>query len=142
MVEPDDDTSAEVERVFRDVAGQAVVTLVRNFGDIGLAEDAVQDAFVAASRRWPTEGIPANPAGWIVTTARNRAIDQLRRTTRGRELTRLADTGDGGEPGQGGAADRGTDDEYDDRLAFGAAVGCATSDAERRHLERQLSALT
>jgi RNA polymerase sigma-70 factor (ECF subfamily) len=75
-----------VERVFRDVYGQAVATLVRIFGDIALAEDAVQDAFVVASERWRTGGIPPNPAGWIVTTARNRAIDQLRRTTRGREL--------------------------------------------------------
>lgn len=66
--------------------GQAVATLVRVFGDITLAEDAVQDAFVVASRRWADEGIPLNPAGWIVTTARNRALDVVRRTTRGREL--------------------------------------------------------
>jgi RNA polymerase sigma-70 factor (ECF subfamily) len=75
-----------VERVFRDVYGQAVATLVRVFGDIALAEDAVQDAFVVASERWRTGGIPPNPAGWIVTTARNRAIDDLRRSARGREL--------------------------------------------------------
>ena len=75
-----------VERVFREVYGQAVATLVRVFGDITLAEDAVQDAFVVASDRWPRDGIPANPAGWIVTTARNRAVDELRRSARGREL--------------------------------------------------------
>lgn len=75
-----------VERVFREVHGQAVGTLARLFGDITLAEDAVQDAFVVASDRWRSDGVPANPAGWIVTTARNRAIDDLRRTTRGREL--------------------------------------------------------
>ena len=75
-----------VERVFREVYGQAVATLVRVFGDIALAEDAVQDAFVVASDRWPTDGIPPNPAGWIVTTARNRAIDVVRRSARGREL--------------------------------------------------------
>ena len=75
-----------IERVFRDVYGQAVATLARVFGDITLAEDAVQDAFVVASDRWPTEGIPPNPAGWIITTARNRAIDALRRSARGREL--------------------------------------------------------
>jgi RNA polymerase sigma-70 factor (ECF subfamily) len=74
------------ERVFREVYGQAVATLVRVFGDIALAEDAVQDAFVVASDRWRSNGIPSNPAGWIVTTARNRAIDDLRRSTRGREL--------------------------------------------------------
>ena len=80
-----------VERVFREVYGQAVATLARVFGDISLAEDAVQDAFVIASDRWPRKGIPANPAGWIVTTARNRAIDHVRRVARGRELdTQLA----------------------------------------------------
>src|SRR5262245_54133465 len=80
-------TDAEaIERVFRDAYGQAVATLVRTFGDISLAEDAVQDAFVVASRRWPEDGVPPNPAGWIVTTARRRAIDDLRRSARGREL--------------------------------------------------------
>jgi RNA polymerase sigma-70 factor (ECF subfamily) len=78
--------ATDVERVFRQVHGQAVATLVRVFGDITLAEDAVQDAFVAASDRWRSDGIPPNPAGWIVTTARNRAIDDLRRSARGREL--------------------------------------------------------
>jgi RNA polymerase sigma-70 factor (ECF subfamily) len=56
-----------------------VAVLVRAFGDIDLAEDAVQDAFAAASARWPAAGMPASPAGWIITTARNRAIDRLRR---------------------------------------------------------------
>jgi len=78
--------AGSVADVFRDVAGQAVATLVRVFGDISVAEDAVQDAFVIAADRWPAEGIPPNPAGWIITTARNRAIDTLRRARRGREL--------------------------------------------------------
>jgi RNA polymerase sigma-70 factor (ECF subfamily) len=78
--------TTDVERVFREVYGQAVATLIRVFGDITLAEDAVQDAFVLAIDRWRTGGIPPNPAGWIVTTARNRAIDGLRRSERGREL--------------------------------------------------------
>jgi len=81
--------ATDVESVFREVYGQAVATLVRVFGDITLAEDAVQDAFVVASDRWPGDGIPPNPAGWIVTTARNRAIDDLRRSNRGRELHEL-----------------------------------------------------
>lgn len=76
----------EVERVFREVSGHAVATLVRLFGDIAAAEDAVQDAFVVATHRWPSDGVPPNPAGWIITTARRRAIDQLRRGARGREL--------------------------------------------------------
>jgi RNA polymerase sigma-70 factor (ECF subfamily) len=75
-----------VERVFREAYGQAVATLIRVFGDITLAEDAVQEAFVVASDRWQRDGIPPNPAAWIVTTARNRAIDDLRRSARGREL--------------------------------------------------------
>ncbi len=78
--------ATDVELVFREVYGQAVATLVRLYGDITLAEDAVQDAFVVASDRWQSDGIPPNPAGWIVTTARNRAIDDLRRSARGREL--------------------------------------------------------
>src|SRR5207247_297321 len=77
---------ADVERVFREAYGQTVATLIRIFGDITLAEDAVQEAFVVASRRWGGDGVPPNPVGWIVTTARNRAIDELRRSTRGREL--------------------------------------------------------
>jgi RNA polymerase sigma-70 factor (ECF subfamily) len=75
-----------VERVFREAYGRAVSTLIRVFGDITLAEDAVQEAFVVASDRWRREGVPPNPSGWIVTTARNRAIDDLRRSARGREL--------------------------------------------------------
>jgi RNA polymerase sigma-70 factor, ECF subfamily len=75
-----------VAHVFREAYGQAVATLVRIFGDIALAEDAVQEAFVVASDRWRSDGIPPNPAGWIVTTARNRAVDDLRRSARGRAL--------------------------------------------------------
>jgi RNA polymerase sigma-70 factor (ECF subfamily) len=65
--------------VFRQEYGRAVAVLVRVFGDIDVAEEAVQDAFTAAVQRWPSTGLPASPAGWIITTARNRAIDRLRR---------------------------------------------------------------
>src|SRR6184192_1497097 len=71
--------ASEIERVFREEHGRAVAVLVRAFGDIDVAEEAVQDAFTAAVRRWPSAGLPASPAGWIITTARNRAIDRLRR---------------------------------------------------------------
>ena len=71
--------ASTVERVFREESGRAVATLVRLFGDIDIAEEAVQDAFVVAARSWPSEGVPPNPGGWIVTTARNRAIDRFRR---------------------------------------------------------------
>ena len=69
----------DIERVFRAEHGRAVAALVRGFGSIDVAEDAVQEAFVQAARAWPTNGVPASPAGWIITTARNRAIDHLRR---------------------------------------------------------------
>jgi RNA polymerase sigma-70 factor, ECF subfamily len=76
----------DVERAFREAHGQAVATLTRLFGDLALAEDAVQDAFVIAMDRWPRDGLPDNPAGWIVATARNRATDVVRRERRGRRL--------------------------------------------------------
>ncbi len=65
--------------MFREEYGRAVAVLVRVFGDIDVAEEAVQDAFTAAVQRWPSDGLPPSPAGWIITTARNRAIDRLRR---------------------------------------------------------------
>jgi RNA polymerase sigma-70 factor, ECF subfamily len=68
-----------IERVFRAEYGRAVAVLVRAFGDIDIAEEAVQDAFAVAAQRWPVDGMPPRPAGWIITTARNRAIDRLRR---------------------------------------------------------------
>jgi RNA polymerase sigma-70 factor (ECF subfamily) len=70
---------AVIDRTFREESGQVIATLIRLFGDIDLAEEAVQDAFVVATERWPETGLPPNPGGWIVTTARNRAIDRLRR---------------------------------------------------------------
>jgi RNA polymerase sigma-70 factor, ECF subfamily len=70
---------AAIDGAFRDAWGRAVAVLVRAFGDIDLAEEAVADAFAVAARRWPVEGIPPSPSGWIVTTARRRAIDRLRR---------------------------------------------------------------
>ena len=69
----------DVARVFREEYGRTVAVLLRTFRDINLVEEAVQDAFAAALERWPETGVPASPAGWIITTARNRAIDRLRR---------------------------------------------------------------
>jgi RNA polymerase sigma-70 factor (ECF subfamily) len=69
----------DVARVFTEEHGRAVSVLVRVFGDIDIAEDAVQDAFTTAVVRWPVDGVPPSPAGWIITTARNRAVDRLRR---------------------------------------------------------------
>ncbi|MFF9120574.1 RNA polymerase sigma factor [Streptomyces massasporeus] len=71
--------TVDIAAVFRAEYGRAVAVLVRHLGDIDLAEEAVQDAFTTAVRRWPETGVPPSPAGWIITTARNRAIDRLRR---------------------------------------------------------------
>ncbi|MCX6462066.1 MAG: sigma-70 family RNA polymerase sigma factor [Pseudonocardiales bacterium] len=72
-------THPDVAAVFRAEHGRAVAVLTRVLGDIDLAEDAVQDAFATAVTRWPVDGLPPSPAGWIITTARNRAVDRLRR---------------------------------------------------------------
>jgi RNA polymerase sigma-70 factor (ECF subfamily) len=70
--------TSDIERIFRSEYGRAVAVLARRFGDIDIAEEAVQDAFAAALERWPAAGLPPSPQGWIITTARNRAIDRLR----------------------------------------------------------------
>ena len=79
---PPVDPHAVVDRVFREEQGRAVATLIRVLGDFDLAEEAVQEAFVTALETWPSRGVPDNPGAWITTTARNRAIDRLRRRRR------------------------------------------------------------
>ena len=76
-----------VDRLFREEQGRAVATLIRVTGDFDLAEEAVQDAFISALETWPQRGVPDNPGAWITTTARNRAIDRLRRRKRLTEKT-------------------------------------------------------
>jgi RNA polymerase sigma-70 factor, ECF subfamily len=76
-------TRTPVEQAFRDHHGRAVAVLVRLLGDIDLAEEAVAEAFTAAVATWPERGVPPSPAGWIITTARNRAVDRLRRESVG-----------------------------------------------------------
>jgi RNA polymerase sigma-70 factor, ECF subfamily len=76
------DANALVDRLFREESGRAVATLIRVLGDFDLAEESVQEAFVVALERWPVHGFPDNPGAWITTTARNRAIDRLRRARR------------------------------------------------------------
>jgi RNA polymerase sigma-70 factor (ECF subfamily) len=100
-----DPPPGEVEAIFRREYGRAVAVLARVFGDIGIAEDAVQDAFVTALARWPVSGVPPSPAGWIITTARNRAIDHLRReASRADRHAQAALLHAGGEPIDGGDA--------------------------------------
>src|SRR5262245_35427044 len=72
-------TADDVARVFREEYGRSVAVLRRHLGDLDLAEEAVQDAFAVALERWPMSGVPPSPAGWIITTARRRAIDRYRR---------------------------------------------------------------
>ncbi len=79
----------DVERVFREEWSSAVAILTRVLGDLELAEDAVQDAFTTALERWPRDGLPRTPGAWIVTTARNRAIDRIRREKVFREKAEL-----------------------------------------------------
>jgi RNA polymerase sigma-70 factor (ECF subfamily) len=101
----------DVERVFREEYGRAVAVLVRVFGDIDAAEEAVQDAFTEAVRRWPESGLPPSPAGWIITTARNRGIDRFRReATREDRQREAAEVLAAGEP----SAEEGP--VHDDRL--------------------------
>jgi RNA polymerase sigma-70 factor, ECF subfamily len=92
---------ATVGRIFREESGRSLAALIRALGDIDVAEDAVQEAFAVALRKWPNDGLPPNPGGWITTTARNHALDRLRREMRGRELLgQLAVLGpSNGEPG-------------------------------------------
>ena len=93
--------AAVIGEVFRENAGRSVAAVIRAFGDIDLAEDAVQEAFAVALRRWPTDGLPPNPGAWITRTARNRLLDRLRRDSRERQLVaqlpEQASVGDGQE---------------------------------------------
>ena len=118
---PPTDAHEIVDRLFREESGRAVATLIRVLGDFDLAEEAVQEAFIVALERWPSLGIPANPGAWITTTARNRAIDRLRRARRyqekqlelARETATVADAADAGIE-EGGSED--VSPGVDDRL--------------------------
>jgi RNA polymerase sigma-70 factor (ECF subfamily) len=79
---PETDVRSVATRLFREESGRTVATLIRVLGDFDLAEEAVQEAFAVAMERWPRHGVPQNPAAWITTTARNKAIDRLRRDRR------------------------------------------------------------
>ena len=80
-----------LEQIFRDQWGRVLAALIGFLGDFDLAEEAAQEAFAIAAERWPRDGIPAEPGAWLVTTARNRAIDRLRRTRTLAEKVRLLD---------------------------------------------------
>ena len=80
---------AILEQVFRDQWGYVLAALIGFLGDFDLAEEAAQEAFAIAAERWPRDGIPSNPGTWLVTTARNRAIDRIRRDRTLAAKTRL-----------------------------------------------------
>lgn len=137
---------ADISRVFRAEYGRAVSVLYRTLGDLDRAEDAVQDAFAVALARWPDDGPPPAPAGWIITTARRRAVDRLRREAVGRaketeaallrELT--APAGDD-DPG-GGDDDRIPDDRL--RLIFTCCHPALSPEARVALTLRLLGGLT
>lgn len=130
-----------IGRVFRAESGRSTATLIRSFGDINVAEDAVQEAFVVALARWPQDGLPPNPGGWITTTARRKALDRLRRETRGRELHRehalLI-------PEEDGAVDEEAEVMRDDRLQliFTCCHPALSSDAQVALTLRLLGGMT
>ena len=103
------DRDSVVDRTFRQESGRAVATLIRVLRDFDAAEEAVQEAFVAALERWPRDGMPANPGAWITQVARNKAIDRLRRERNLRDkaavlerLERVAAAGRAAARGGGG----------------------------------------
>ena len=90
-------TASALEQVFREQWGYVLAALIGFLGDFDLAEEAAQEAFAIAAERWPREGIPASPGGWLVTTARNRAIDRLRRERTLAAKTRLLEVPEAAE---------------------------------------------
>jgi RNA polymerase sigma-70 factor, ECF subfamily len=114
MPEPTVDSRTHLDGVYRAEAGRIRATLIRLLGDFDLAEDAMQDAFSAALQRWPAEGVPGNPRAWLISTARFKAIDAIRRRSRlDASQRQIADTLHGGEPD---AANAGADELPDDQL--------------------------
>ncbi len=121
---------AALERAYRAEATRIRAALAARTGDVGLAEDAVQDAFVEAIEHWPRDGVPANPGGWLATTARRKALDRLRRDRTGAEKLALLAAGDAAGDGgaDDGAADRRADDELLS-LAFACCHPALSADA-------------
>jgi len=117
-------TAAQIEQIFRQEYGRAVSVLVRVFGDLDVAEDAVQDAITAALERWPRDGLPPSPAGWLITTARRKGIDRARRDAarqdKHAQATLLSATQSAATAsaaiGPGSTEPRGDEPVHDDRL--------------------------
>jgi RNA polymerase sigma-70 factor (ECF subfamily) len=137
-----DEARAAVERLFREESGRAVATLIRVLGDFDLAEEAVQDAFARALEVWPAQGVPPNPGAWITTTARNRAIDRLRRRKRLVEKTELLrqETAARAEPREEVTTTDGIDDRL--RLIFTCCHPALAPDARIALTLRTLGGLS
>jgi RNA polymerase sigma factor (sigma-70 family) len=136
-----------LERTYREEATRIRAALAARTGDVGLAEDAVQDAFLAAIEHWSREGVPANPGGWLATTARRKAVDRLRRDKVGADKLALAAATDewavpGAGPGEGpGQADSQADDELLS-LAFACCHPALAIDAQVALTLRAVCGLT
>ena len=120
-----------LERAYRDEATQIRAALAARTGDVGLAEDAVQDAFIEAIEHWPRAGVPANPGGWLATTARRKALDRLRRDKVGERKLALLAVPDGAPDAAEPAADQPGD-------AAGVGIG-GPGGADRRADDELLS---
>src|SRR5262249_20198877 len=123
------DGAGELERVYREEATRIRAALAARLGDVGLAEELVQDAFIEALEHWRAEGVPPNPRGWLATTARRKAIDRLRRARAGQQkLALLAapqspPAGPGGRPGGSYDLGPGAGQAEDDEL-LGLIFAC------------------
>jgi RNA polymerase sigma-70 factor (ECF subfamily) len=133
---------AAIGRVFREDSGRSVALLIRDFGDIDLAEDAVQEAFAVALSKWPSEGPPPNPGGWITTTARKRAIDRLRRESRGQELAGQAAMLSPGDDNPGTANEGGALPDERLRLIFTCCHPALSTEAQVALTLRLLAGLS
>ncbi|HXT92167.1 MAG TPA: sigma-70 family RNA polymerase sigma factor [Trebonia sp.] len=124
-----------LERAYRDEATRIRAALAARTGDVGLAEDAVQDAFIEAIEHWPHDGVPANPGGWLATTARRKALDRLRRDRVGADkLTLLATTETWAVPAPGGEAASSAGDGAPPDLA---ARDCRSGEPDAGEADRQ-----
>jgi RNA polymerase sigma-70 factor (ECF subfamily) len=134
------DADDAVARAFRDEWGRIVATLIRTTGDWDLAEECTQDAFARALERWPVDGVPANPGAWLTTTARNRAVDRVRRAQTGAAKAREAAVLTSDEP-PGAADDSGVADDRL-RLIFTCCHPALSIEAQVALTLRTLAGLT
>ncbi|HEY1764466.1 MAG TPA: RNA polymerase sigma factor [Opitutaceae bacterium] len=138
---PTDEIRTRLDALFRAESGRILATLIRLLGSFDLAEDAMHDAFNAALQRWPAEGLPANPRAWLISTARFRAIDAIRRRTRfDASRDNIADVLYGGEPPSGAVDDELPDDRL--RLIFTCCHPALAPDACAALTLREVCGLT